>query len=207
MEGRGILFVVSAPSGTGKSTVAAQVVSRASGLRFSVSYTTRPRRAGEEDGREYHFIDDPTFDAMVADGAFLEWASVFDRRYGTGRAPTERALEEGADLLLDIDVQGARQVRERVRQTVSVFLLPPDFASLGERLRSRASDSPDEVARRLSVARAEAEEYRHYDYVVINEDLERAVATVSSIVQAERSRVARCTARAERIVGTFPTAP
>jgi guanylate kinase len=206
LAGRGILFVLSAPSGTGKSSLAERVLRAVPDLAFSVSYTTRRRRSGEEDGREYHFVDEPTFDSMVAAGELLEWARVYDRRYGTGRAATERALAEGKDLLLDIDVQGARQVRAVGAEAVSIFLLPPDFATLETRLRARASDAPDEVEHRLAVARSEAEEYRHYDYLVLNDDLERAIETVGSIVRAERSRVLRNLDAGERIVRTFPAA-
>ena len=204
MPERGILFVLSAPSGTGKSSLAGRVVSAVPGLVFSVSYTTRQRRSGEVEGREYHFVDDSAFDAMVERDELLEWARVHDRRYGTGRAATERALAEGKDLLLDIDVQGARQVRASEAGSVSVFLLPPDFATLERRLRARASDTPEQVDHRLAVARREAEEYRHYDYLVLNEDLDRAVESVASIVRAERSRVARNLAVGEGIVRTFP---
>jgi len=201
---RGILFVLSAPSGTGKSSLAGRVVSAVPGLVFSVSYTTRQRRSGEVEGREYHFVDDSAFDSMVERDELLEWARVHDRRYGTGRAATERALAEGKDLLLDIDVQGARQVRASEAGSVSVFLLPPDFATLERRLRARASDTPEQVDHRLAVARREAEDFRRYDYLVLNEDLDRAVESVASIVRAERSRVARNLAVGEGIVRTFP---
>jgi guanylate kinase len=203
-EGRGILFVLSAPSGTGKSSLAERLVREVPDLAFSVSYTTRQRRSGEEDGREYHFVDDRTFDSMVSAGELLEWAWVYDRRYGTGRAATERALGEGKDLLLDIDVQGARQVRAGDTGAVSIFVLPPDFVTLEKRLRARASDAPEQVEHRLAVARREAEEYRHYDYLVLNQDLDPAVRSVASIVRAERSRVSRNVEAGERIVRTFP---
>jgi guanylate kinase len=204
LPARGILFVLSAPSGTGKSSLAARVVSEVPGLRFSVSYTTRSRRNGELDGKEYHFVSDREFDAMVAGGELLEWAQVHDRRYGTGRTATERALDEGEDLLLDIDVQGARQVRARGDACVSIFVLPPSFETLAARLRARGSDSPAQVQQRLGVARHEVEEYKSYDYLVLNEDLSLAVASVSSIVRAERCRVPRNLALAEGIVRTFP---
>ena len=139
-DARGTLFVISAPSGTGKSTLARRLLESVGELRFSVSYTTRPRRPGEESGREYHFVDDARFDAMTASGAFLEWARVFGHRYGTGREATEAALGAGTDLLLDIDVQGARQVRASGLDCVSIFVLPPDFATLEERLVRRGSD-------------------------------------------------------------------
>ncbi|MBZ5639280.1 MAG: guanylate kinase [Acidobacteriia bacterium] len=202
---RGILFVISAPSGTGKSSVAKRVLSAVPGIRFSVSYTTRPRRAGEVDGREYHFVDDARFDAMAASSGFLEWAHVFGRRYGTGRDATEAALGAGLDLLLDIDVQGARKVRECGIAAVSVFLLPPDYATLESRLRSRASDAEEQIATRLALARREAAEYRHYDYLVINDRLERAADDLRSVVTAERLKAPRLGAEAEEILATFPS--
>ena len=201
---RGILFVISAPSGSGKSTLARRLVEGDPGLDFSVSYTTRPRRDGEEDGREYHFVDDARFDAMVAENAFLEWATVFRQRYGTGRESTERALAEGRDLLLDIDIQGARQVRDSSGGAVFLFVLAPDYPTLESRLRDRGSDDEAQIAHRLSIARREVEGYSRYDYVVVNDDLDRAAATLRSIVVAERSRATRHGHEAARILSTFP---
>lgn len=203
---RGILFVISAPSGTGKSSLARGVLDAVDGLEFSVSYTTRERREGEEQGREYHFVDDARFDEMVAEDAFLEWAAVFARRYGTGTEATERALAEGRDLLLDIDIQGARQIRSRGLEAVYVFVLPPDYGTLESRLRERRSENGEELDRRLSEARQEAEEFRRYDYLVINDDLDRAVEQLRCIVEAERRRRIHRVADAERILATFPTA-
>ena len=201
---RGTLFVISAPSGTGKSTLARRLLESVRGLVFSVSYTTRPRRAGEQSGREYEFIDDARFDALIASGGLLEWAQVFDHKYGTGLAATERVLASGASLLLDIDVQGARQVRASGRDAVSVFILPPDYASLAERLKRRGSEDPAAVASRLREARREALEYDRFDYVVVNADLEQATAELSAIVRAESSRTARVGDRVRRILSTFP---
>lgn len=203
---RGTLYVVSAPSGTGKSTLTRAVLAQTPGLAFSVSYTTRPRRPGEIDGREYHFVEDARFDSLVAAGDFLEWANVFGHRYGTSREATERALGGGIDLLLDIDVQGARQLRDRGVLAATVFILPPDFATLQSRLRYRGSEDEAQVARRLGMARAEAQEFEHYDYVVINDDLDRACREIQSIVLAERARVARKRRRIESIMNTFPPA-
>jgi guanylate kinase len=206
MEGddRGTLFVISAPSGTGKSTLARRLLETVPGLRFSVSCTTRPRRAGEENGREYEFIDDARFDAMVASGAFLEWARVFDHKYGTGLAATEADLASGTNLLLDIDVQGARQVRASGLDAVSVFIFPPDYASLTERLRRRGSEIASELSLRLREARREALEYDRFDYVVVNADLEEACSELAAIVRAESARTTRCRGRVKRILSTFP---
>jgi guanylate kinase len=206
MEGddRGTLFVISAPSGTGKSTLARRLLETVPGLVFSVSFTTRPRRAGEENGREYEFIDDARFDAMVAAGGFLEWARVFDHKYGTGRQATEAALASGTNLLLDIDVQGARQVRSSGLDAVSVFILPPDYASLVDRLKRRGSEDASALSRRLGEARREALEYDQFDFVVVNADLEEACSQLAAIVRAELTRTGRCGGRVKRILSTFP---
>jgi guanylate kinase len=201
---RGTLFVISAPSGTGKSTLARRLVESVPGLVFSVSYTTRPRRAGEQNGREYEFVDDARFDAMAAAGDFLEWAHVFGRKYGTGRAATEKVLESGADMLLDIDVQGARQVRDSGLDAVSVFILPPDYATLEARLSRRGSEDARALASRLHEARREAMEYDRFDFVVVNADLEDAAAELSAIVRAESARTTRRRDRVRRILSTFP---
>lgn len=201
---QGILFVISAPSGTGKSTLARRLLESVPGLAFSVSYTTRPRRAGEESGREYHFLDDPRFDAMIAAGEFLEWAPVFERRYGTGRKATEDALAAGSDLLLDIDVQGAAQVRASGLDAASIFILPPDFATLEGRLRGRGSEGPEAAALRLHEAGREAMEYDHFDYVVLNAELEEASSELASIVRAERARTSRRRGRVRDVLSTFP---
>ncbi len=201
---RGTLFVISAPSGTGKTTLARRLLESVPDLRFSISYTTRPRRAGEENGREYEFVDDRRFDAMVAAGDFLEWAHVFDHKYGTGLAVTEAALASGTSLLLDIDVQGARQVRASGLDAVSIFILPPDFSALAERLKRRASEDPAALALRLGEARHEALEYDRFDYVVVNADLEDASSTLIAIVRAEAARTARCAGRVRTILSTFP---
>src|SRR5580765_6758354 len=148
-ESRGTLFVISAPSGTGKSTLARRLTESVPGLQFSVSFTTRPRRAGEGNGREYEFVDDARFDAMAAAGGFLEWARVFDHKYGTGRGATEAVLAAGTSLLLDIDVQGARQVKASGLDAVSVFILPPDYGALEQRLKRRGSEDANTLSLRL----------------------------------------------------------
>jgi len=201
---RGTLFVISAPSGTGKSTLARRLLESVPRLTFSVSQTTRPRRAGEENGREYEFIDDARFDAMVTAGGFLEWAHVFDHKYGTGLAATEAVLASGMNLLLDIDVQGARQVRASGLDGVSIFIMPPDYASLAERLKRRGSEDSSTLSLRLREALREALEYDRFDYVVVNADLEDASSELSAIVRAESARTARCRDRVRRILSTFP---
>ena len=201
---RGILFMISAPSGTGKSTVVRRLLDRVSGLEFSVSYTTRPQREAEQAGRDYHFIERERFEGMVAEHALLEWANVFGEYYGTGLDATRKALAEGRCLLLDIDVQGARQVRKGDVPSVSVMLLPPDFQTLESRLRSRGSESESELARRLARAREEAEDYRYFDYVVVNDEVDRTVSQLESIVRAERCSASRSAGRAQRVLATFP---
>jgi len=203
-DNRGTLFVISAPSGTGKSTLARRLLASVPSLAFSVSYTTRPRRSGEENGREYEFVDDARFDAMAEAGGFLEWARVFDHKYGTGRAATEAALAEGRSLVLDIDVQGARQVKASGLDAVLVFILPPDYTALAERLKRRGSEGQKAVSLRLAAARREAMEYARFDYVVVNADLEEASSELASIVRAESARTGRRTNRVNKILSTFP---
>ena len=202
---RGILFVISAPSGAGKTSLARGVVQSRDDLAFSVSYTTRPRRSGEEQGREYHFIDDAEFDRMLRDDAFLEWAEVFGARYGTGRAETDRGLADGRDLVLDVDVQGAEQIQRRAGgDAVLIFVLPPDYPTLEKRLRERAREGDREVSRRLAEAGREVRQHSRYDYLVVNDDLEQAVRVLDGVVTAERHRAGRLETEAERILNTFP---
>lgn len=200
---RGLLFVVSAPSGTGKTTVVERLADVCPGLLRSRSYTSRPARPGEVDGVDYNFIDRPAFEAIVARDGFLEWADVFGNLYGTGRQETESRLAAGLDLVLVIDVQGARQVRARMRDAVGIFLLPPSFPILEARLRGRCPDSEDVIRRRLAAARAEVSAVSEYDYVVVNDELGRCVGELCAIVTAERARLARRHAMVEPIVKTF----
>lgn len=200
---RGLLFVVSAPSATGKTTVVEQLVQVVPGLRMSRSYTSRPARPGEEDGVDYNFISREQFEAMKARDAFLEWADVFGHYYGTGRDETQARLHAGEDLVLVIDVQGAAQVRERLPQTVAVFMLPPSFAVLEQRLRKRSKDPEEAMARRLETARKEVDAVERYDYVVVNDLLERCVGELAGIVVAERARLARRRAAIQPIIETF----
>ena len=200
---RGLLFVVSAPSGTGKTTVVERLVQVVPGLALSRSYTSRAARGGETNGVDYNFITRDRFDAMVASDAFLEWADVFGNLYGTCAADAEAELAAGRDLVLVIDVQGARQVRVRCKDTVGIFVMPPSFEVLERRLRGRSQDSEEAMQRRLSTARAEVAAFVEYDYVVVNDELEACVDRLRAIVVAERARL-RCTrGLAERIVKTF----
>lgn len=184
---QGIPFVVSAPSGTGKTTVCRALVARDPGVVLSVSHTTRRPRAGERDGVDYHFVDEDRFEALVAEGAFLEHARYSGHRYGTSWAAIETPLVRGVDVLLEIETEGARQVRERRADACLIFLLPPSLAELERRLRGRATDRPDEIARRLEIARREFGAAALFDAFVINDALDAAVAAVREIVVAARA--------------------
>ncbi|MEZ5293933.1 MAG: guanylate kinase [Vicinamibacterales bacterium] len=203
---RGLLFVISAPSGTGKTTLVERLVQILPNLRMSRSYTSRPLRPGERDGVDYQFITRDAFEAMVAGNAFLEWADVFGNLYGTRAADVEAMLDRGQDVVLVIDVQGARQVRQRGTDHTAVFVMPPSFQVLERRLRGRSTDSEAALQRRLETARAEVSSYKEYEYVVVNDDLESTVVRLQEIIAAERSRAHRMTGVADAIVRTFFTA-
>lgn len=202
---RGLLFVVSAPSGTGKTTVAERLVQVVADLSLSRSYTSRAIRPGEVDGIDYNFITRPRFEQMIAAAEFLEYAEVFGNLYGTCAADAEAFLASGRDLVLVIDVQGARQVRVRCAGTVGVFVLPPSFPILEQRLRGRSSDTEEAMQRRLQTARDEVAAFTEYDYVVVNDELDRCVDRLRSIVLAERARLRSMRGTAEDIVKTFIT--
>jgi len=186
----GILFIISAPSGSGKSTLVNQLRTLVSGLEFSISYTTRAPRGSEEEGREYHFTDRAEFERMIAAGEFLEYAEVFGNYYGTARRTLEDAEREGKDILLDIDVQGAAQVRERLPDAVSIFVMPPTPEILATRLRNRSRAEghveQEVIERRLAKAKQEIENYRQYGYILVNDILDRAVEELEAIVSSER---------------------
>lgn len=183
---KGQLFIVSGPSGSGKTTVVDHLLAAVPDLRFSISCTTRPPRAGEQNGREYRFLTREEFEEMLAADKFLEYASVFGELYGTPRKNLEEVAAEGKDLVLDIDVQGARQIKSRLPEAVAVLLVPPSAEELEQRLRGRAQDRPETIRRRLNHARTEIEHYKSYDYLVVNRNLEETCAEVVAIVQAER---------------------
>lgn len=190
---RGLMLVLSSPSGAGKTTIAQRMLDDPA-IAMSISHTTRARRNGEVDGQDYYFVDKETFVQMRDQGAFLEWAVVFDNYYGTTRAPVEAALRSGRDVLFDVDWQGAAALRDTAgRDVVSVFVLPPSARALEERLKARAQDSDDVVLRRMRGASNEIQHWREYDYVVVNYDLDQSVAAVKSILVAERLRRDRLT--------------
>ncbi|MFN3642255.1 MAG: guanylate kinase [Gemmobacter sp.] len=189
---RGLLLILSSPSGAGKSSLARRLVAWDPAIRFSISATTRPPRPGEVDGREYHFRSRADFAAMIAEGAMLEHAEVFGNLYGSPRAPVEAALAEGRDTLFDIDWQGGQQIRQAMRDdTVSVFVLPPSIAALEARLTGRGQDSPAVIASRMAKAQDEISHWAEYDYVLVNRDLDACTADLIAIVTAERLRRTR----------------
>lgn len=191
---RGLMLVLSSPSGAGKTTIARRVLDEDTGIAPSISHTTREKRRGEVDGRDYHFVDKQTFSRMREQGAFLEWAVVFDNYYGTTRGPVEQALGEGRDVLFDVDWQGATALRDSAEtDVVSVFVLPPSARALEERLKTRAQDSEEVVVRRMRGASNEIQHWGEYDYVLVNFDVERSVAAVHAILAAERLKRARLT--------------
>ncbi len=200
---RGLLFIVSAPSGTGKTTLVERLVGLTPGVEISRSYTSRPARAGETDGADYHFVSRDRFERMREAGDFLEWAEIYGNLYGTCASDTDRHLAAGNDLILVIDVQGARKVRARGVRATTIFVLPPSFDVLEQRLRARSKDSEAQIRRRLEVARDEVHAFSEYDYLVVNDDLDGAVARLRAIVLAERACLEPMRPEAERIVTTF----
>ena len=198
-------MVASAPSGTGKTTVVQKLIDRLPNVRRSRSYTSRLPRSGEQDGVDYNFVDEDVFRQMVSEGLFIEWADVFGNLYGTSAADTEAQLNAGQDVVLVIDVQGARQVRQRLANVVSIFLLPPSFSALRKRLfeRSQSEIGLDELDRRLVTAKQEVAARQDYDYIVINDDLERCVSNLCNIVRAEHSTAEAMRLSVTQIAETF----
>jgi guanylate kinase len=203
LEHRGNVFVLSAPSGAGKSTLARRLVRETEGLIFSISTTTRPPRPNEVEGQDYFFVDDARFDALAAEGGFVEWVQVYANRYGTGRDWLERTLATGVDVLLDIETTGALNIHKAVPDAVMIFLMPPSAEELERRLRGRGSDTEAQISLRMKHARHEMELFEAYDYLIINDDLERAFRQLESVVLAARCQRERMIGPAGRILETF----
>ena len=204
---QGLLFIVSAPSGTGKTTLVEKLVQVLPNLRMSRSYTSRQARVGEKPGVDYNFITREDFQQRISASEFLEWADVFGNLYGTSFADVKRLLDGGQDVVLVIDVQGARQVKARGVDHTAIFVLPPSFEVLEQRLRGRSKDTEEQMQRRLDTARSEASSYVDYDYVVVNDSIEPTVMRLQEIIAAERSRTHRMKPVAERIIKSFRTCP
>jgi len=197
------VFIISAPSGSGKSTLVGRLLAQDRNLLFSVSYTTRAPRGAEVEGESYHYISRGLFEQRVGNKEFLEWAEVFGNYYGTHRGILDRAIAEGKDLVLDIDVQGARQLKSSIPDAVSVFILAPSREVLEQRLRARSEDAEDVIQRRLKAAAKEIENYHMYDYVLVNDHLERSTRTLEAIVAAERVRRTRVEDQIQSILASF----
>ena len=187
-SGRGLLIVVSSPSGGGKGTLIDRVLQTVPDVSYSVSYTTRAPRAGEQNAREYFFVSKPAFEEMIQRGEFLEWANVYGYLYGTHRDQVDRERAAGKDIILEIDVQGAESIRGLITEAITIFILPPPFDKLRARLTARGTDSPIDLERRLRGAPAEVKQYRNFQYVILNDDINRASAQLASIVYAERAK-------------------
>ena len=198
---KGIILIVSAPSGAGKTSLCKEIIDIFPGLGHSVSYTTRPMRSGEAEGKDYHFVSPGTFQRMIEEGAFAEWAEVHGNRYGTALRTLERFREEGKDILLDIDCQGAEQLRRNDPDGVHVFVLPPSIEELLRRLKGRETDSSDVIEQRIANARGEMSRAGEYDYIIINDDFDRAVEELKAIFIAERCRTERRLPLARAIAG------
>ena len=197
------VFIISAPSGSGKSTLVGRLMKCFPDLRFSVSYTTRLPRGQERDGQEYHFISRAEFEKRLEEDEFLEWAEVFGNYYGTHRSELERAAAAGADLVLDIDVQGARQLKGKIPHAVSIFILPPSRQVLEERLRTRSQDTETVIGRRLEEAAEEIRNYSQYDYVLVNREVQASTDNLAAIVRSVRSRRDRMEQEIRPILETF----
>ena len=187
----GLLFVVSAPSGTGKTTLCKEIEKWVGNLQHSISYTTRPKRSSEQEGKDYHFIAPDLFQRMIQSGEFIEWALVHNHYYGTRHLDLQALLDGGIDIILDIDPQGALQIRRRCDNGVFIYILPPSFEDLERRLTLRRADAPEEIGRRLKRAREEIHDYEAYDYLIVNDDFEKARDHLRSIIMAERGKMHR----------------
>jgi guanylate kinase len=202
VERRGLMFVLSSPSGAGKTTLSRMLIAETPALQMSVSATTRPKRPGEVNGKDYFFVDHARFETMVANGELLEWATVFDNRYGTPRAPVETALSSGQDVLFDIDWQGTQQLRDRSpKDVVSVFILPPSVSALEQRLHTRAQDSEEVIRGRMRKAGDEMSHFDAYDYIVVNDNIGIAFEAVKSILRAEQLKRERQVGLSDFVLG------
>lgn len=201
--GRGILFVVSSPSGGGKGTLIQRVLNKVPNLSYSVSFTTRAPRNGEVNGREYFFVTPEQFEKMIAGDEFLEWAHVHSKLYGTAKQQVLQEVSAGRDIILEVDVQGAASVRTLLPDSVSIFILPPSFEILKRRLQARGTDSPEELDLRLRNAPAELKDYAAFEYLILNDDVDRATEQMAAIVHAERARLSRQGVRVKRVVEAF----
>ena len=201
--GRGMLIVVSSPSGGGKGTLIDRVLQTVPGVSYSVSYTTRAPRGAEQDGREYFFVSTATFADLIQQGEFLEWADVYGHLYGTSREQVKRERAAGKDIILEIDVQGAASIRQLIDDAVSVFILPPSFQLLRHRLAARGTDSPADLERRLRGAPLEVEQYKYFQYVILNDDINRASAQLASVIYAERARRERQEVKLKETLADF----
>lgn len=199
----GNLLIITAPSGAGKSTLVSRLREAVAEIAFSVSYTTRPSRTGEVHGREYYFVSTTEFEQMRDQQQFLEWAQVHNNYYGTHRETIQQTLDSGQDIVLDIDVQGAAQIKQLMPQAILIFIMPPSFEVLSARLHKRASDSAEVIAQRLNTARLEVASYREFDYLIINDDLTSATQALIAIAQAERLRPRKVEARINSILASF----
>ena len=200
---RGMLIVVSSPSGGGKGTLIQRALESVRNLAYSVSYTTRASRPGETNGREYFFVSTVEFEEMIRRGEFLEWARVYDHLYGTSRAQVERERRSGRDIILEIDVQGAASIRAAIDDPVTIFILPPSFKVLRERLIARGTDSPAELEQRLQGAPAEVEQYKDFQYVILNDDVECAANKLAAIITAERAQRERQESKLKKVLADF----
>jgi guanylate kinase len=203
---RGILFVISSPSGGGKGTIIRRVLDDVPDLSYSVSFTTRAPRQGEVDGREYFFVTQPVFEEMVAEGEFLEWACVHGNLYGTAKRQVAEETAAGTDIVLEVDVQGAASVRQLALDSVSIFILPPSYEVLRERLIARGTDGPEELEMRLRSAPEELRQYEAFDYVIINEEIDRAASQLAAIIHAERARRVRQEPVVQAVIRRFKAA-
>ena len=202
VERRGLMFVLSSPSGAGKTTLSRMLIAETPSLQMSVSATTRPKRPGEVDGKDYFFVDHAQFETMVTNGELLEWATVFDNRYGTPRAPVEKALSSGQDVLFDIDWQGTQQLRDKSpKDVVSVFILPPSVSALEQRLHTRAQDSDEVIRGRMRKAGDEMSHFDAYDYIVVNDNIGIAFEAVKSILRAEQLKRDRQVGLSDFVLG------